>query len=244
LGYNPTASPIPYDEPYTPPTRVVTQPQVIYVPATPTPDASILLADLMNATPTPNPLFLQPKLAAPILTINPFYDAKKQTNPQIVLSGTSDPNAELNISLFPDGIITTTQADAMGNWQYMIPKQLSGGDKQLTIIARTQTGGQMTKTEAFTVVGGFQFPIAAIVFTALLVLGVGGYMIFINRKKKNEPPPFDPMMPHGSQEGYQQPYPNQQYSNTHQSSAGTMPGKDQQASPYGFEKPTYKQQYS
>ena len=153
--------------------------------ATPTPSLpSILLADVL-ASPTPNPLI--GKTGQPILTVNPFYDAKKQTNPIIALSGTSDPDAEIDIAVTPDTAGTTVTADAMGNWQYVMPK-LTNGAKQLTIIARAQSGGQKTKTDTFTVVGAFQFPFAAVVFGLLLVGGIGGYFWYMSRKNKKTPP--------------------------------------------------------
>jgi len=155
----------------------------------------MLLADILSLSPTPVFLptvgLLEDKTALPMLTIDPFYNTKKQTNPMIALSGTSDPDAQLDISIFPDGITTIVIADSMGNWKYTVPKKLPNGAKQLTIIARTQKGGQMTKTENFTVVGAYQFPFAAIVFSLLLALGVGGYILYqkkLARSQKTPPP--------------------------------------------------------
>jgi len=156
----------------------------------------MLLAELLAVSPTPNPLLVQPKTAAPILTIYPFYNAKKQTNPTFTLSGTSDPDAELNLSIFPDGVAASVIADSLGYWQYALPKSLTNGEKQLTVVARSQNGGQMTKTETFTIVGGFQFPFAAVVFGILILGGVGGYLYYLNRKAKNSAvPPSPPQLP-------------------------------------------------
>jgi len=152
----------------------------------------MLLADLFALSPTPTPLPLINTIAAPILTINPFYDAKKRANPMITLSGTTNPDAELDITITPDNVMTTVTADSLGNWRYAIPKKLKNGNKQLTIIAHTANGGQATKTETFTVVGGFQFPLAAVVFTLILGLGVGGYILYMKKMAaKNTPPPPD-----------------------------------------------------
>jgi len=179
-----------------PPPRIITRPPVY---ATPTPisdSSSMLLAELLAVSPTPNPLLVQPKTAAPILTIYPFYNAKKQTNPTFTLSGTSDPDAELNLSIFPDGVAASVIADSLGYWQYALPKSLTNGEKQLTVVARSQNGGQMTKTETFTIVGGFQFPFAAVVFGILILGGVGGYLYYLNRKAKNSAvPPSPPQLP-------------------------------------------------
>jgi len=145
-------------------------------------------------------------MAQPILTIDPFYNSKKETNPMITLSGTSDPIAELDISITPDNVFTTVTADSLGNWQYVIPKKLKNGDKQLTILSRTASGGQMTKTETFTVVGAFQFPFAAVVFSLLIALGVGGYILYQKKLSTNQPPPPE-TFPSTTTEEFQQPEP-------------------------------------
>jgi|GEM_PF-3235060 len=178
------------------PTPILSSDPIRITTLQPTPMPTIipmLLADLLS-TPIPTPSLLQRNIAPPLLTIDPFYNAKKQANPMVSLSGTSDPEAELDISVFPDGIVMTVTADSLGNWQYVLPKKLTNGDKQLTIISRTNSGGQMTKTETFTVVGGFQFPFAAVVFSFLIALGVGGYLLYQKNMNKNQPPPSDPVL--------------------------------------------------
>jgi len=162
-------------------------------PFLPTPTrATILLADILSLSPTPTPLPLVLPPAAPSLTIDPFYNAKKQTSPMISLSGTTNADAELTITITPDNVMTTTTADSMGNWSYMIPKKLNNGTKQLTVIARVASGGQTTKTETFTVTGGFQFPIAAVVFSLIVACGVGGYLLYMKMMAaKNTPTPAD-----------------------------------------------------
>lgn len=149
---------------------------------------------------------MQQKIAAPILTIDPFYNAKKQTNPTLSLSGTSDPVAELDISISPEGIITTVTADTLGNWQFTIPKKLTNGEKQLTIISRTAKGGQMTKTDTFIVVGGFQFPFAAVIFSLLIALGAGGYIFYQKKMSASQLPPPETSTPTTTAE-FQQPEP-------------------------------------
>jgi len=145
-------------------------------------------------------------MAQLILTIDPFYNSKKQTNPTLSLSGTSDPIAELDISITPDNVFTTVTADSLGNWQYVIPKKLKNGDKQLTILSRTASGGQMTKTETFTVVGGFQFPFAAVVFSLLIALGVGGYILYQKKMSASQAPSPETSPPTTTTE-FQQPEP-------------------------------------
>jgi len=184
---------------YDSPVRVITQKPL----PTPTPTiSSILLAELLSSpTPTPFPLL---NMAQPILTIDPFYNSKKEANPMITLSGTSDPDSELDISIAPDGTFITLTADSLGNWKYVLPKKLKNGDKQLTIISRTAKGGQMTKTETFTVKGGFQFPFAAVVFTLLIALGVGGYILYQKKMSASKPPPPEPFIPTTTEE-FRQP---------------------------------------
>jgi len=123
----------------------------------------------------------------------------------ITLSGTSDPIAELDISITPDNVFTTVTADSLGNWQYVIPKKLKNGDKQLTILSRTASGGQMTKTETFTVVGAFQFPFAAVVFSFLIALGVGGYILYQKKMSAGQSPPPPETYPPTTTEEFQQP---------------------------------------
>ena len=185
---------------YDSPVRVITQKPL----PTPTPTiSSILLAELLSS-PTPTPFPLTEEITQPILTIDPFYNSKKQTNPMITLSGTSDPDSELDISIAPDGTFITLTADSLGNWKYVLPKKLKNGDKQLTIISRTAKGGQMTKTETFTVKGGFQFPFAAVVFTLLIALGVGGYILYQKKMSASKPPPPEPFIPTTTEE-FRQP---------------------------------------
>jgi hypothetical protein len=159
----------------------------------------MLLSELLSS-PTPTPFPLLGIVQQPILTIDPFYNAKKQVNPMVSLSGTSDPVAELDISITPDRVFTAVTADSLGNWQYTLPNKLTNGDKQLTIVSRTNTGGQMTKTETFTVVGGFQFPFAAVVFSFLIALGVGGYILYQKKMSANQPPSPDPYIPTTTEE--------------------------------------------
>ena len=193
--------PTPVDYVYRTPTPIRISPQKPLPTPTPT-ISSILLAELLSSpTPTPFPLL---NMAQPILTIDPFYNSKKEANPMITLSGTSDPDSELDISIAPDGTFITLTADSLGNWKYVLPKKLTNGDKQLTIISRTAKGGQMTKTETFTVKGGFQFPFAAVVFTLLIALGVGGYILYQKKMGASKLPPPEPFIPTTTEE-FRQP---------------------------------------
>jgi len=149
----------------------------------------MLLAELLAVSPTPNPLLIQPKITAPILTIDPFYDAKKQTGSMITLTGTSDPDAELDISIMPDGAMSTVTADSMGTWTAVIPTNLTNGSKQLKVIVRSPNGGQTSKTETFIVAGGSQFPLVAVILSILIAGGVGGYFLYRKMKAKKTPPP-------------------------------------------------------
>jgi hypothetical protein len=147
----------------------------------------MLLSELLSS-PTATLLPVM-EITQPILTIDPFYNSKKQVNPTLSISGTSDPEAKLDISIFPDGITTTVTADSLGNWEYAITNKLTNGDKQLTIISRTASGGQMTKMETFTVVGRFQFPFAGVIFSLLIAFCVGGYILYQKKMSKNQSPP-------------------------------------------------------
>lgn len=206
----PTATPEPPPIDYTDYTPIFAPTSRRQEPS-PTP-YSMLLAEAL--TPTPMLLPLLSTITSPILTIDPFYDAKKQTNPMIALAGTSDPGAELEISITPDSVSSVVTSDTLGNWSYIVPKKLKNGEKQLTVIAQSLNGGQMTKTETFTVVGAFQFPFAAVVFSLLLACGIGGYIFYqkkIAKKKLLKEPYMQTTTPGTSQNPampeFQQPEP-------------------------------------
>jgi hypothetical protein len=188
---------------------------------TPTIPPGMNLADILVTSAAKLPA---DKTTPPALTIEPFYNAQKQTNPVFLLIGLTDPDAELSITISPDNVMTTLKADSLGNWQYSVTKKLSNGSKQLTITARTARGGVTTKTEVFTVVGGFQLPVAAIVFVVLIACAVGAYVVY-QMRKNNTPPPQNPYMSMTTPE-FQQPA-SQPMKST---------GQSQEASPYGFEK--------
>jgi len=193
-----TVTPTPLGEITTPPPDYYPTPTT-YIPQTydvPVQGSSERTFAGLLASPTPTPLSMlvadvtQSALTnvQPILTVNAFYNAKKQTNPTFVLTGTSNPEAQLEISIFPDGVIGSVKADSMGNWQYSQTQSLKNGEKQLTIIAKAQSGGQMTKTDTFSVMGAFQFPFAAIVFSGILIFAASGYFWFMSKKDKKTPP--------------------------------------------------------
>ncbi len=182
-------------------TRVITAtPTIGYEPlptATPTPP-SMLLADLLQPTGAPvNPLLAQVTATPPSLTIDPFYNAKKQTNTTFLLTGRTDPEADLTVTISPDAFMGAAKADVLGNWQVPVTKQLGNGDKQLTVIAKTAKGGVTTKTDTFSVAGGFQFPMAAVVFSVAIAALVGGYLLYHKMKEKKEPP-SNPVQPQPS----------------------------------------------
>jgi hypothetical protein len=128
-------------------------------------------------SPTPSPTPMEaPKTAPPELTIGVFYDAKKQTNPTFLLWGTGEALGQITVSIFPDNVGGTTMVDNVGRWQWTTPKSLSNGQKQLTIAITNEKGGQTVKTDTFTVVGAFQFPTAAVLFTLAIALVVGIYI--------------------------------------------------------------------
>jgi len=196
------AIPTPTSTPTKIPTNTPTP--TTYIAPTPTPIRVIVPRPRTTSTPTPTvlPMLLSDLLSSPtgtllpvsdstqpILTIDPFYNSKKQANPILSISGASNSEAKLDISIFPDGITTTVTADSLGNWEYALPNKLTNGDKQLTIISRTANGKQMTKMETFTVVGGDQFPFVTVIISMLIAFGIGGYFLYKKKMNKNQKPP-------------------------------------------------------
>lgn len=127
------------------------------------------------ATPTPGPGGIA--LRSLPLTVGGFTDRKGQTGQRPTISGISEPDAKITITVYPDGIGGEVYADKNGKWTYTFTKKLSPGAKNVLIVA-TKPDGQAQTSKTFTVVGGggpnwFGIALLAMIVTAV---GFGAYV--------------------------------------------------------------------
>ena len=113
-----------------------------------------------------------------MLTVAQFTNRNGETGNQPTISGTSEPEAKITITISPDGVGGEVWADANGRWVFRVPKKLSPGEKTILVVA-TKDGKQGSVTQTFTVRGGGVIgfgTILAIMVLAALVFG--GYVIY------------------------------------------------------------------
>lgn len=126
------------------------------------------------ATPTPIPGGVA--LRTLPLTVGSFTDKKGQTNQNPTISGISEPNAKITLTVYPDGVGAEVYADSTGKWSYKYTKKLSPGPKNVLVVATT-ADGQAQTTKSFTVVGGGGFNFGWIIL--LMVLSAVGFGVYV-----------------------------------------------------------------
>lgn len=126
------------------------------------------------ATPTPGPGGLA--LRALPLTVGSFTDSKGQTGANPTISGISEPDAKITITVYPDGIGGEVYADKNGKWTYKFTKKLTPGAKSILVVA-TKPDGQAQVSKTFTVVGGGGNPFGLILL--ILVLAAVGFGVYV-----------------------------------------------------------------
>lgn len=113
-----------------------------------------------------------------VLTVAQFTNSQGQTGNQPTISGTSEPEAKITITISPDGVGGEAWADKNGRWVFRVPKKLSPGEKTILVVA-TKDGKQGSVTQPFTVKGGggisFGSILAIMIITAL---AAGGYVVY------------------------------------------------------------------
>lgn len=107
--------------------------------------------DFSYATPTPGPQG-SGSLRTLVLTVGTFTDAKRQTTQTPTISGISEPDAKVTVTVYPDGIGGEVYADKTGKWSFTFTKKLNPGQKNLLVVA-TKPDGQAQASQQFTVVG-------------------------------------------------------------------------------------------
>lgn len=103
------------------------------------------------ATPTPGPGSVA--LRSLPLTVGSFADSKGQSGQTPTITGISEPDAKITITVYPDGIGGEVYADKNGKWSYKFTKKLTPGAKSILVVA-TKPDGQAQISKTFTVVGG------------------------------------------------------------------------------------------
>jgi len=129
------------------------------------------------ATPTPGPGGLAMRSLP--LTVGGFTDKKGQTGQTPSISGVSEPDAKITITVYPDGVGGEVYADKNGKWTYKFTKKLTPGAKNVLIVATTPDGQAQT-SKAFTVVGGSSTNWFGIVLLVMILVAVGfGAYVYI-----------------------------------------------------------------
>ena len=117
-----------------------------------------------------------------ILTIGTFTDQNGVAGSQPTIYGSSEPGANITVSLFPDGLGGEVVADNVGNWVWKPAKALMPGNKTVAVVAKKDTGqGQMK--QSFTVAqnkAGNPFGLILILMI-IVALGFGGYVCLKSR---------------------------------------------------------------
>jgi uncharacterized protein YneF (UPF0154 family) len=202
-------------------TDIVSPTPISSTSGTPTPTGLRL-----NAVPTPIPS-PTPAPINPSLSVKPFTDSKGVAPQKFTLTGTSDPFTEIDVRFDPDSLGQTTTADAKGDWRYIVTKQLTTGNKELTVTARSSDGGETQVKQSFSVKSGSSFPSLFLGFLFLAIIGGVGY--FIYQKQMNDQSSllsqFPPITP--SPEGSETPLASDQTS-------GPTPSESDTTSPEPF----------
>jgi hypothetical protein len=112
------------------------------------------------------------------LTVGGFTDSKSQTGSQPTISGTSEPDAKISVTIYPDGVGAEVFADKNGKWSFRPTKKLTPGPKSILVVA-TKDGAQGQVTKQFTVVGGGGFNFGTLILImVILAVGFGGYVFY------------------------------------------------------------------
>ena len=143
-------------------------------------------------TPLPH-LATTPKIIEPdpilggrqvILTVSSFTENGLSPDRPIIC-GRSEPEAKITVSIFPDGANGVMTADTTGAWCFSPQKALSSGVKNLSVVAKKDSGQGSVKQE-FTVIEAKHinpFTIVLIVMV-LAAIGFGGLVYYVSATGK------------------------------------------------------------
>lgn len=113
------------------------------------------------------------------LTVGGFSDKKGQTGENPTISGVSEPDAKITITVYPDGIGGEVYADKTGKWTYKFTKKLTPGAKSVLVVA-TKPDGQAQVNKTFTVVGGGGTNWFGVILVVMILVAVGfGVYVYV-----------------------------------------------------------------
>lgn len=113
------------------------------------------------------------------LTVGSFSDKKGQTGDTPTISGVSEPDAKITITVYPDGVGGEVYADKTGKWTYKFTKKLSPGAKSVLVVA-TKPDGQAQVNKTFTVVGGGGGNPFGIILLIMILAAIGfGVYVYV-----------------------------------------------------------------
>lgn len=113
------------------------------------------------------------------LTVGGFSDKKGQTGENPTISGLSEPDAKITVTVYPDGIGGEVYADKTGKWTYKFTKKLTPGAKSVLVVA-TKPDGQAQVNKTFTVVGGGGTNWFGVILVVMILVAVGfGVYVYV-----------------------------------------------------------------
>jgi len=157
------------------------------VPPTPIPTAKVIIIRV-TATPTVTPIPVATESVAPTPTeksVEVQLRVLSQGNlvssgvPAFVMTGLATPLSIVNISIQPDGISSTVEADADGAWKLSIPSALTVGEKRTAIIATDTLGSQDSLQTEFTIGGSVETGKKPALPYVLVFAGVGALAVIV-----------------------------------------------------------------
>ncbi len=83
--------------------------------------------------------------------VDPFSDKNNETSERFTVTGKTYPYSTLEITISPDTVKKTVQADKNGLWKYQQDTPLALGEKTMVVTSTSQDGVSNSVTIPFTV---------------------------------------------------------------------------------------------
>ena len=114
-----------------------------------------------------------------ILTVSNFTDSKGNSNNKPNICGFTEPGATVDVSILPDGVSGEVTADNSGKWCWQTTKELTGGKKDLLVVAKKSDGQGQVKQSFTAVATKAGSPWGWIILLFILIaVGFGGYVYY------------------------------------------------------------------